>query len=165
MANWDVCYNWMLDNEDAGRKYATVPDCGGQAISGINSAIFPLQFARIAALPPAERGAEVENFYKAAFWNQWLEQIESDDVAKRVFDASVNMGGVPAVRCLQEACGGGLATDGHFGPATVTAVNAAPSGQFVEAFKQARANVYHRIVAQYPDKGVYLNGWLSRALK
>ena len=39
MASFNVCYNWMMDSEDPAREYEIVPDCGGYAISGINSAL------------------------------------------------------------------------------------------------------------------------------
>jgi lysozyme family protein len=168
VANWKTCYDFMMQNEDSRREHAIEPDAGGQAISGINSAAFPLQFAKIAALPQAERGPEVEAFYSAAFWNRWFDQTASDEVAKRVFDADVNMGSVPAVRCLQMAlgaCGVVVTPDGHLGPVSVTAVNAAPQDQLVAAFQKARQDHYRAIVAAHPEKAVYLDAWLARAGK
>ena len=103
MASFDVCYDFMMDNEDPKREYAIVPDAGGMAISGINSKAWPLAFEQIAKLDVAERGLEVETFYQGEFWNQWLAQLNSQELANRVFDASVNMGEVPTVKLLQGA--------------------------------------------------------------
>ncbi len=178
MANWKTCYDFMMQNEDSRREHAIEPDAGGQAISGINSAAFPLQFAKIAALPQAERGPEVEAFYSAAFWNLWFDKIDSDEVAKRVFDAVVNIGIVPAVKCLQIAINSlkrkdpsGLPAemmidqDGHWGPDTVSHANYAPPDQLVSAFRTAREAHYRAIVAAHPEKAVYLDAWLARARK
>ena len=107
MANFEVCYEWMMDNEDAGRNYEKVSDDppGAFAISGINSAKFPTQFARIDALPQSQRAAAVHTFYEATFWNRWYAQLIADEVAKRVYDAAVNMGPATAARLLQQAAG------------------------------------------------------------
>ena len=56
MASFEVAFNWMMDNEDASRAYKTVPDTGGMAISGINSAAYPSDFARINAIQQGLRG-------------------------------------------------------------------------------------------------------------
>jgi lysozyme family protein len=105
MADWDTAYNWMMDNEDSTRACAQVPDSppGAFAISGINSASYPAEFAAIAAAPQAEREPLVQQFYENKFWNQWYAQVISDDVGKRVFDFAVNGGSVASVRCLQQA--------------------------------------------------------------
>ena len=119
MADFQVCYNWMMDNEDQGRQYKTVPDAppGAFAISGINSSAFPTQFAKINALTLDQRGAVVEQFYQDTFWNKWFDQIASDELAERVFDSAVNMGPGTAVKLLQTAAG--CPADGVWGPQTV----------------------------------------------
>jgi lysozyme family protein len=172
MADFQTCYSWMLDNEDAQREYAVVSDVGGEAISGINSASFPEDYSVIESTPQANRGPLVQAFYQKHFWNVWLAQIESDEVAKRVFDASVNMGSVPAVKCLQKAVelaesghGSAIQIDGLWGPITVALVNQDDESQLVEAFQEERANHYRAIVAADPSKSVYLTAWLSRAEK
>lgn len=160
MASFDVAYEWMMDNEDSRREYAIVPDVGGQAISGINSHSFPAQFAAIAALPQAERGPAVRNFYMLEFWNHWFDALVSDDISKRVFDASVNMGGGTAVRLLQQAVG--VFVDGAWGPETVAATNASSP---VAAFIAARCQHYRDIVTAKPSDEKYLEEWLARASK
>ena len=178
MASFDICYNWMMDNEDRAREYKVVPDAppGAHAISGINSAAFPGEFEAIAALAQNERALAVEQFYERNFWNQWYAQLTSDEVAKRVFDASVNMGSVAAVRCLQEAVNTlikqtaaarpYLVCDGEWGPKTVEFTNACTnSSAVVAAFQQARVAYYERLVAAKPALSIYLDTWKARALK
>ena len=155
MADFTIAYNWMMDNEDAGRKYATVPDPtrddpNAQACSGINSHSWPEDFAFINSLPQADRATAVQAFYYKNFWNHWYAQLTSDDVAKRVFDMAVNAGQRAAVKLLQQAvnwCGDPatpmLAVDGEWGPLTVAQTNACGPA-LVTAFQQARVAHYQQ---------------------
>ena len=165
MANFEVCYEWMMDNEDAGRNYEKVSDDppGAFAISGINSAKFPTQFARIDALPQSQRAAAVHTFYEATFWNRWYAQLIADEVAKRVYDAAVNMGPATAARLLQQAAG--AEQDGAWGPLTVAAANGHDPDALVTAFKTARVNHYKAIVDANPLRQGMLKAWLARAMK
>jgi lysozyme family protein len=171
MSDFSTCYSWMLANEDAAHAYATVPDAppGAEAISGINSVAFPSEFAAINAIPQAQRGSAVENFYETCFWNQWIAQVASNDVAKRVFDAMVNMGPSTACRLLQAAVNTRtqpqIATDGNWGPATVAAANACDPVALMGAFIAARVQHYRDIVAANPNDQQYLAAWLARTSK
>jgi len=173
MADFDVAFQWTMQFEDTQMACAQVPDaapsgCVGPcyAISGINSGAWPTEFDSIAALPQASRVPAVEAFYQAHFWNKWFGQLNSDDVAKRVFDFAVNGGSGTAVKTLQQAVnalGGSLTVDGGWGPHTVSAVNAADPDALVQAFIAARAAHYQAIVAANPADARYLKGWLARA--
>lgn len=168
MADWNVCFNWMMDNEDRQRRYQTVPDPppGAQAISGINSHSYPEAFAQIDALPQSERGSQVEHFYRVTFWNKWFDQLTSDDLAKRVLDAAVNMGPVTAVRILQQAIGATI--DGTWGPDTVAKANADDNA--VPEFQIQRLAHYQQIVQNDPSKAQFLGtadnpgAWWTRAV-
>ena len=173
MANFDVAFQFLMDNEDAARAYAVVPDAppGAHAISGINSAAFPGEFEAIAALAQNERALAVEQFYQAHFWNQWYAQLTSDEVAKRVFDMAVNAGSVAAVRCLQEAMKSLvrsfplLVTDGLWGPNTIQQVNLVKSDSIIPAFQQARVTHYDALIAANPALAIYKDTWTARAEK
>jgi lysozyme family protein len=162
MSDFATSLAWVLNFEDPMHQYATVPDAppGAFAIAGVNSAAWPKDFATINALVPEWRAGAVAQFYREEFWNQWLEQIISDDVAKRVFDASVNMGSRVAVRLLQQSAG--CAVDGEWGPITVETVNASPV-MLVDNFIVNRCQHYRDIVAKNPADQKYLTGWLARA--
>lgn len=169
MASFDTAYNWIMDNEDGGRKYATVSDTGGQAISGINSAAYPVEFAAINACAQDNRASAVEAFYRTHFWNQWYAQLASDEVAKRVFDAAVNMGPGTACKLLQQAVGAEV--DGAWGPNTVAKANACDEFGLVQTFKQDRLAHYHSIVTKNPADAKFLGTaenpgpWWIRAMK
>lgn len=168
MSNFDVAFDWMMDNEDTQRKCEIVSDAppGAHAISGINSYSFPSAFRRIAALPPASRMTAVSDFYLVYFWIPGsLALLNSDEIAKRVFDAAINMGSHTAVKLLQSCLGPSIEPDGIWGPLTVTAVNEADLNALVEAFKTARADHYRKIVQNNPESEKYLKGWLARCVK
>ena len=170
MASFQIAYDWMLNNEDASREYALAPDAppGAFAISGINIAAFPAEFQVIAKIPQANRGGAIRLFYEVHFWNNWFSQLLSDDLAKRVFDAAVNMGAGTAIRLLQTAAnalGGALTVDGGWGTLTLTAANSANPAALIAAFIEARENYYRAIVQRNPADQKYLQEWLARAGK
>ena len=138
MSDFDVAFDWMMDNEDSTRACVPVhdpiplKDGKAMAISGINSYFYPLDYENILGIVPANRLSAVRGFYHRVFWNQWFAQLASDEVAKRVFDASVNMGPGTAVKLLQEAVNAEpsiidktvpIAVDGVWVPLTVDAAN------------------------------------------
>jgi len=177
MANWNISYNWMMDNEDPKRACARVSDACPSgvagpcfAIGGINSAVWPEEFAAIAAADQANREPLVQRFYQNHFWNNGYAQVNSDDVCKRVFDFAVNAGSSTAVRCLQQAVnsiysGDPLVLDGEWGPKTVTATNSCNPATLIAAFQQLRVAYYEEVVAANPTKKKYLAAWIARARK
>lgn len=171
MANFDVSFSWTMDFEDPARAYATVPDAppGAHVISGINSAAFPSDFARISAIPQSDRLPAIIDFYHLRFWSPWLQQIQSDEVAKRVFDAEFNMGEGTGVKLLQtaieNAAGISLGIDGLWGPATLHGANTCDPDMLAAAFRTVRKQHYRDIVLKNPANAKYLEGWLARAGK
>ena len=183
MSSFDVAFQFLMDNEDAARAYAEVPDAppGAHAISGINSAKWPFEYKIIANIPQGnpDRATLVEAFYRQYFWENtpnggsWYAQLTSDEVAKRVFDAAVNAGSVAAVKCLQEAVNfdceyhmcphAQILVDGCWGPVTVEAANNCDPVDLVSAFQQARIAHYKALVAANPADAVYLAAWAARA--
>lgn len=165
MASFDVAFNWVMDTEDPQRRYAEKGDNKGRVISGVNSRAWPEQFAQLQLIPQALRGLAVKTFYQVNYWNRWLEQLHSDEVAKRVMDMQVNGG--PAVRYLQhaiaEAGGKALTIDGEWGPHTVEEANACDEYQIVSAFKAERAQYYRDCAERDPNDLPDLAGWLARA--
>ncbi|MGC9157416.1 MAG: hypothetical protein ACP5FH_00395 [Terracidiphilus sp.] len=174
MADWKIAYDWMMENEDASRACAQRQDSpsGALIISGINSQIWPAEFAAIAALPQEQREPLIRRFYEDHFWNIWYVQLDSDEVAKRVFDFAVNAGSVASVRCLQQAVnsltppgGALLLDDGSWGPITVDEANRTDPAMLVAAFRAARVGCCQAIAAGDPAKRKHLAAWLARAEK
>ena len=164
MALFSTALAWTLDNwEDPTHEYKIEPDAppGAFAIAGVNSVENAVAYHLIAAAEQDERAPLVAHFYENTFWNKWFEQLTSDDLAKRVFDAAVNMGGGTAVRLLKQSLA--IHADGVWTPLTVSEANAEPNA--VEGFKHTRAAHYRAIVAAQPQDAKYLAGWTARAMK
>jgi len=169
----------MMDNEDPERQCAQLQDAcpGGAAgpcysISGINSGVWPEEYAAIAELLQAEREPHVRQFYEEHFWNSWYAQLVSDELAKRVFDFTVNGGSGPSVVCLQQALnvlagpdGAQLVDDGDWSMMTVDAANSADPTALVAAFQERRCAYYRAIAAANPSLAIYLEAWTARAEK
>ena len=178
MADFPTCYAFVLPNEDfTPPRFEAIPDPTptdptAGAISGINSAAFPAQFARIAAiLPPAARAAAVESFYESTYWNGWIRQLQNA-IAMRVMDAEVNHGAGVGVRLLQRACnaleaapGAMLVVDGLWGPFTVEDTNAANLVRLVQMFRVARVSFLREAALTDPIVAKDLPQLIARANK
>lgn len=171
MSQFFPALSFVLNNEDGRRQYAAVPDAppGARAISGINSAAYPTQYAKIAALPQAQRGSAVSDFYLTEFWNPLeVANLDSQDLANRVMDQAVNGGlgsGGKLLQVAANACGSSLAIDGSIGNETVSAANSLDQSQLLTAFKTARINHYKAIAVHNSSLQKYLPEWLARASK
>lgn len=154
MADFDTCYPFLLSNEDYNPpRYETVPDPvrgvdpNAQAISGINSHYWPIEFSTLNSLDPVFRADGIKNFYEENFWTPWLAQLNSNRIAAMILDSSVNQGEGVAVKLAQIAAGLSInSQDGKFGPLTLAAINGASEGIWVTSFVQAR-------VAKYQSQG------------
>ncbi len=177
MAQFEPAYEWLMQDEDAANAHAIVPDacpdgCQGPcyAISGINSGAWPDAYAVIAATPQAQRGPLVSTFYDTHYWNQWLAQLNSQDLANRVFDFSVNGGAQTEVKVLQRAINASrgsnvIADDGLWGPATVAAANSCYQVALLTAFGFAQLARYDAIEAANPSLAKYAAVWRARAMR
>jgi lysozyme family protein len=166
MATFDVAFDWLMQSEDPSGTFEITPDAppGAHAIGGINSYSFPTAFRRIVALPRASRKVGVYGFYRDYFWNPgWYSQLESDELAKRVFDAAVNMGSVTAVKILQRAME--IKDDGLWGPETIETANSRDIGSLLVSLRAYRDREYDAIVKARPEDVKYLKGWLDRCAR
>ncbi len=106
-------------------------------------------------------------YYRELWWDKYgYERIISDDVAARLFDMAVNMGGVQAHKLIQRAvnhCGELVACDGGLGPVTITAINSVPARQLLAEFSIQCAEFYKGLAVRKPTLGKFLAGWLNRA--
>lgn len=169
MSQFSPAFDFLMDSEDSRRQYAIVPDIGGNAISGINSASFPEDYADIASIPQDSRGPAVSDFYQRCFWSPLnAGGLDSQDLANRVLDQAVNGGlntGAVMLQRAANACGCRLAEDGHIGIMTLEEVNALDSERIIAAYREARCSHYRAIVAAKPEDQKYLAQWLARAQK
>ena len=110
------------------------------------------------------------NIYRGEFWNNApFEQLTHQDVANYLFDAAVNMGISPAIKCLQRALWAiyadtkSLADDGILGPQTVKMANSFSGSYLLPAMRSERAGDYRLDAVVNPKEKEDLNGWLNRA--
>lgn len=167
MSQFSPALEYVMNFEDSQRSYEPSPDPGGEAIAGVNSKAWPVDYAHIASLPQPQRAAAVAAFYLANFWQTLdIGGVNDQDVANRVMDASVNEGPHQGPTLLQKAAnllGCTLTVDGVLGPSTFAAVNALDPESLLAAFRTVRAARYKEIVAANPADEKYLDVWLARA--
>ncbi len=104
--------------------------------------------------------------YKKYFWDKFgLDEVEDNQKAFLVFDASVNHGSKGAAKIIQKSLnkiGYNLLVDGVYGPKTKAALIEADSQEFIQSFQETRTQYYEAIVRANPSQRVFLNGWLNR---
>lgn len=100
----------------------------------------------------------VVDFYQQNFWQ--YDGLDDQQVADKVFDLSVNIGKVHAVKILQQAAG--VKDDGLYGPNTERVVNLHPQGSLETAIRIAAENYHKEIVQLHPQDAQFLGGWLKR---
>lgn len=108
------------------------------------------------------------SIYLDKFWNKFnLESIKNDELADKVFDLSVNMGGYQAIKMLQQAINFQLRfriqTDGIIGKMTLNALNNVNIPALLTAYKALACNFYQNLVVKNYNLQKFLVGWLRRA--
>ena len=171
MAEFLPAFWRTMSFEDPHHLYALIPDNKGNVISGINSLAWPAQFAAIAAIPQAQRGPAVQQFYLQCFWEPMnLAGLKYQDLANQVFDSGVNQGPGTAGALLQRACNavagnsGTLDVDGDIGPLTLAEANSLMPLTLLDKFIQIRIEFYRQIVKHNPEDEPYLADWIRRTL-
>lgn len=105
--------------------------------------------------------------YREKWWDKYhYDRIIDCDIATKVFDMSVNMGGSRAHKILQHAInslGGNLAIDGIIGPKTITATNIVDANTLLDELRHEQQRFYLALIARKPTMAVFRKGWLRRA--
>lgn len=89
-----------------------------------------------------------------------LNLVNDTDIAACVLSFALNANAGAAVRTLQQVLGAN--PDGILGMVTAAALNAKDPGPVATAYRTAWENYYRADVKAYPNKLVWLNGWLNR---
>lgn len=108
---------------------------------------------------------EAIRLYKA-FWDACgFRHMDNADIAKLVYDFSVNSGSGIAIKCLQRLLnskGQGLMVDGRIGEKTNNAVNSVDEAWLKREYQLNRANHCDSIVDRHPEQRVFIKGWFRR---
>ena len=114
---------------------------------------------------------QVAAIYKGEFWDVApFGEINNQNVCNYLFDACVNMGIAPGVKCLQRAIWAVarnrsiVVDDGILGPETLEAVNGCSSTILIAAMRSERGGLYRLIANVNTEEGKEnLEGWLNRS--
>lgn len=103
--------------------------------------------------------AQAVEYYSEHYWKPLYSEIGNQDTASKLFDMGVLFGVGTAVKTLQAVLQ--ITQDGVFGPATLSALNAAGESILPE-YKMAMLDRANEIVGQNPAEAVFLDGWERR---
>ena len=152
--------------------YANNPnDSGGETYRGISRKNWPTwggwgyvdiertdpNFPRVLDRNLGLQG-QVIDFYRKNFWK--YDGITDQRYANKIFDLSVNIGIVHAIKIAQTAAGS--PADGAYGPNTEAAINATFNGSLLPLITQAAITYHTQIVLTHPQDAAYLAGWIRR---
>lgn len=108
--------------------------------------------------------------YQGEFWDHApFSEINSQDIANYLFDACVNMGIAPGVKCLQRALWAArsnrtiLVDDGILGAETLKQTNWTDSVLLLSSLRSERGGEYRLIAQSHPAENNNLDGWLNRS--
>lgn len=109
---------------------------------------------------------DAERLYKIYFWDKaGYERILDQSIATKLFDLSVNVGIVGAIKIGQRAVRAAtrltIEDDGIMGFRTIAALNMAKPEILMAAIKSEAAGYYRALPKKLTDK--FLKGWLNRA--
>ena len=113
---------------------------------------------------------EATQLYKQEFWNKFkIGLIGQRIIADKVFDLSVNVGGVIAIKLLQRALNMHLkipiAIDGIIGLNTLKSIAEVGQALVLIGIKDCAIQYYQDLVKKHPHLEKYLTGWTIRALQ
>jgi lysozyme family protein len=132
-------------------------DPGGETKFGISKRSYPrLNIKDLTEYQAVE-------IYRRDFWKPYHDEINSFQIASRLFDLSVNMGHKNPNKLLQRAVndiGGDIVDDGVIGPNTISAINNSDENQLYSAFYARAKNRYERLSKR--NGGRFLKGWMRR---
>jgi lysozyme family protein len=99
-------------------------------------------------------------YYTEHYWKPLYSQIDSQQIANKLFDLGVLFGVGTAVKNLQAALN--LDMDGLFGPATLAATNSAQPDKLLEQFKNEMISHARAIGAANPNDAPDVDDWVRR---
>ena len=164
MSDFLPAFERMIVNEGGYRLHTVAGDRGGMTYAGISRRAHPgwTGWADLdaGAIPESER---VRAFYRANYWDRLrLDEVQSQRVARSIFDFGVNAGPGTAAKLAQIVVG--VTPDGAIGPKTLAALNMADPDRFALAYALAKIARYRDIVTRDRTQAKFLLGWINRTL-
>jgi lysozyme family protein len=165
MSDFLQAFERMIVNEGGYKLHTVAGDRGGMTYAGISRNNWPnwpgWSYLDSGDTPPAEM---VRGFYRSNFWTPLrLEEVQSQDMARTLFDFAVNAGTSTAAKLAQIVIG--TTPDGKVGPKTLAALNNYDADLFMARYALAKIARYEQIVTKDRSQGKFLLGWVRRTLK
>jgi lysozyme family protein len=165
MADINLSMPFLIRHEGT-KETNTLNDHGGDTKMGVtqrNLDAFNEQHPEY-GLPACVGELTLDNattfYHYGGFWQ--YDGLAVQNVATKVFDLGVLCGDGTEVKMLQGILG--VSTDGHYGPQTERATNAADPGHVITMLCMMAEAHFKAIVAHDPTQQEFLNDWLGRAL-
>ena len=121
---------------------------------GISAAIFPS--LDIKNLTPDQAVC----LYQDRYWKQYYSQIDSQQMANKLFDLGLPFGVGTAIKILQEVLK--VPVDGVFGPNTLAELNSSDPVKVLSDYKEAMVQRALNIGAANPEKRRFVSDWIRR---
>ena len=152
MSRFEVSILKTLSNE--GGLADNSNDRGGLTNYGISQRSFPdLDIRNLTK----EQAVQI---YKEQYWKNLYSQIDSQDIADKIFDIGVLFGVGRAVKYLQFALG--VTVDGAFGPNTLAELNSSDPIKVLTDYKTVLVEHVIQIGQNDPSQQQFVRGWLRR---
>jgi lysozyme family protein len=162
MADFKTAFLFTLQHEDSTRSGKVTVDAGGRTRFGIAEKFHPDLTEEFFTGPAEDALAEAEKIEEREYWDRMrLGEVESQNVANKLFDMGVNMGVRQASVYAQRAAH--VVEDGAIGVKTLAAINAANPTAYYQALCELSATHYRHVAAVNPAEAVNLAGWMKRA--
>lgn len=151
MSSFDEAIGRVLENE--GGLSQDKADPGGTTKYGISQRSYPnLDIVNLTV-------EQAKDIYRRDFWR--FSGVNSQAIATKLLDASVNTGKIHPIRWAQEIVG--THVDGIYGADTEHHINLMDEVKFLSCFRQWWTNYYVDLVNKNPALNKFLDGWLRRA--
>jgi len=155
MADFKIAVALTLIHE--GGYVNNLNDSGGETNMGITQKDMPGQDMKTLTVEQATE------YYAQNYWKALYSQIESQDIASKLFDMGVLFGVGTAVRELQRIIKiHNVPVDGQFGPRTLDVVNTAEPVGLLAAYKTSLVSHAVNIIAASQQDRVFFAGWVRR---
>lgn len=162
MADFKTAFLFTLQHEDSTRSGKVTIDAGGRTRFGIAEKFHPDLPEEFFTGPADNALAEAEKIEEREYWDEMrLSEVESQNVANKLFDMGVNMGVRQAAVYAQRAVR--VVEDGVIGAKTLAAINSASPIAYYQALCDLSAAHYRHVAAVNPAQVVNLHGWMKRA--
>ena len=175
MADFKTAFLFTLQHEDSTRSGKVTVDGGGRTRFGIAEKFHPDLPEEFFNGPAENALAEAEKIEEREYWDLMrLTEVESQNVANKLFDMGVNMGVRQASIYAQRATNlflshkalgaeQKLAEDGVIGAKTLAAINRCDPRELYQTLCELSEAHYRHVAAVNPAQAVNLKGWLKRA--